>query len=176
LRFATVLIKVPELAESLTEGTLKQFSKKVGDYVEQDEEVATIETDKIDVAVNATEAGTITEISVEEEATVTVGQVIGKLDTSGEPKAKEEKKPKEEKTPKDEKPKEEAKPEPSEEKPSEPVQKQASSPKQESKPQAPKEEKESTPAPPPPKKSQPAQKGDEEKKFTLWTRDERRVW
>ncbi len=35
------------MAESITEGTLKQWSKQVGDYVEQDEEIATIETDKV---------------------------------------------------------------------------------------------------------------------------------
>jgi pyruvate/2-oxoglutarate dehydrogenase complex dihydrolipoamide acyltransferase (E2) component len=35
------------MAESITEGTLKSFSKQVGDYVEQDEEIATIETDKV---------------------------------------------------------------------------------------------------------------------------------
>jgi 2-oxoglutarate dehydrogenase E2 component (dihydrolipoamide succinyltransferase) len=47
LRFASTIVKVPQMAESITEGTLKQFSKKVGDYVEQDEEIATIETDKV---------------------------------------------------------------------------------------------------------------------------------
>jgi len=36
-----------EQAESITEGTLKQWSKQVGDYVKQDEEIATIETDKV---------------------------------------------------------------------------------------------------------------------------------
>jgi len=35
------------MAESITEGTLKQFSKQVGDFVEADEEIATIETDKV---------------------------------------------------------------------------------------------------------------------------------
>lgn len=35
------------MAESITEGTLKQWNKKVGDYVELDEEIATIETDKV---------------------------------------------------------------------------------------------------------------------------------
>jgi len=34
------------MAESISEGTLKQWSKQIGDYVEQDEEIATIETDK----------------------------------------------------------------------------------------------------------------------------------
>ena len=46
-RFASTAIVVPEMAESITEGTLKQFSKKVGDRVEVDEEIATIETDKV---------------------------------------------------------------------------------------------------------------------------------
>jgi 2-oxoglutarate dehydrogenase E2 component (dihydrolipoamide succinyltransferase) len=40
-------VEVPQMAESITEGTLKQFSKQVGDYVEADEEIATIETDKV---------------------------------------------------------------------------------------------------------------------------------
>jgi 2-oxoglutarate dehydrogenase E2 component (dihydrolipoamide succinyltransferase) len=41
------IVKVPQMAESITEGTLKQWSKQIGDYVEQDEEIATIETDKV---------------------------------------------------------------------------------------------------------------------------------
>jgi 2-oxoglutarate dehydrogenase E2 component (dihydrolipoamide succinyltransferase) len=40
-------IKVPQMAESITEGTLKQWSKQVGDTVNQDDEIATIETDKV---------------------------------------------------------------------------------------------------------------------------------
>jgi 2-oxoglutarate dehydrogenase E2 component (dihydrolipoamide succinyltransferase) len=45
--YAQTIVKVPQMAESITEGTLKQWSKKIGDYVEQDEEIATIETDKV---------------------------------------------------------------------------------------------------------------------------------
>ena len=45
--YAERIVKVPEMAESISEGTLKQWSKKVGDHVEQDEELATIETDKV---------------------------------------------------------------------------------------------------------------------------------
>jgi hypothetical protein len=52
LRFATTVVKVPQMAESITEGTLKSFSKQVGDYVEQDEEIATIETDKVRMFMN----------------------------------------------------------------------------------------------------------------------------
>jgi len=45
--YADKVVKVPEMAESISEGTLKQFSKQIGDYVAQDEEIATIETDKV---------------------------------------------------------------------------------------------------------------------------------
>lgn len=45
--YADKVVKVPQMAESISEGTLKQWSKQVGDYVEQDEEIATIETDKV---------------------------------------------------------------------------------------------------------------------------------
>jgi len=83
--YADKMVQVPQMAESISEGTLKQFSKGVGDFVEQDEELATIETDKIDVAVNAPEAGTIKEILVAEEDTVTVGQDIIRMEPGGAP-------------------------------------------------------------------------------------------
>lgn len=79
------------MAESITEGTLKQFSKQPGDYVEQDEEIATIETDKIDVAVNAPAAGTIKEFLAKEEDTVEVGQELVKMELGGEPGQKADK-------------------------------------------------------------------------------------
>lgn len=44
--YADQVVKVPQMAESISEGTLKQFSKQIGDFVELDEEIATIETDK----------------------------------------------------------------------------------------------------------------------------------
>jgi 2-oxoglutarate dehydrogenase E2 component (dihydrolipoamide succinyltransferase) len=62
------------MAESISEGTLRSWSKQVGDTVEVDEEVATIETDKIDVSVNAPTAGKIVELLAKEEDTVSVGQ------------------------------------------------------------------------------------------------------
>ncbi|UKZ76033.1 2-oxoglutarate dehydrogenase complex E2 component [Trichoderma virens FT-333] len=93
--YADKIIQVPPMAESISEGTLKQFSKSIGDYVEQDEEIATIETDKIDVAVNATESGIIREFFVNEEDTVTVGQDLVRVELGGEKPAESEK-PKEE--------------------------------------------------------------------------------
>ncbi|KAM0746112.1 dihydrolipoamide succinyltransferase [Meredithblackwellia eburnea MCA 4105] len=126
-------IKVPSMAESITEGTLKQWLKKKGDYVEADEEVATIETDKIDVAVNAPKAGTITDIFAAEEDTVTVGQDLFVLEAGAapeggaaapkesapEPKKEEEKapEPKKEETEKKPEPKKEAAPAPPPSKP-----------------------------------------------------------
>ncbi|KAG6016668.1 hypothetical protein E4U54_000769 [Claviceps lovelessii] len=83
--YADKVIKVPQMAESISEGTLKQFSKSIGDFVEQDEEIATIETDKIDVAVNAPESGFIKEFLVSEEDTVTVGQDLVRIELGGAP-------------------------------------------------------------------------------------------
>lgn len=73
-QYAGVTIKVPPMAESINEGTISQIHKFVGDHVEADEEVVTIETDKIDVSVNASERGVITKILVQEGSTVSVGQ------------------------------------------------------------------------------------------------------
>lgn len=108
------IVEVPTMAESISEGTLTSFDKEIGDFVEADEEIATIETDKIDVAVNAPFAGTITEFLVKPEDTVTVGQPLLKIErgegSASQNKPKEEKKdeaPKE--TKKDEAPKEEKK-------------------------------------------------------------------
>ncbi|XRM40594.1 2-oxoglutarate dehydrogenase complex E2 component [Aspergillus tubingensis] len=75
----TRVINVPAMAESISEGVLTTFHKQVGDYVEQDEEIASIETDKIDVAINASESGTIAKLLVNEGDTVTVGQAVIEL-------------------------------------------------------------------------------------------------
>ncbi|KAG1855693.1 hypothetical protein DFJ58DRAFT_880191 [Suillus subalutaceus] len=72
-QFHSKTVKVPQMAESISEGTLRSWSKQVGHTVEADE-VATIETDKIDVSVNALSAGKIVELLAKEEDTVSVGQ------------------------------------------------------------------------------------------------------
>ncbi|KAJ5506807.1 Dihydrolipoamide succinyltransferase [Penicillium expansum] len=71
------------MAESITEGTLSQFSKKVGDFIEADEELATIETDKIDVSVNAPLAGIIQRLFVAEGDVVNVDQEIAEIQAGG---------------------------------------------------------------------------------------------
>ncbi|KAJ5404985.1 hypothetical protein N7465_006269 [Penicillium sp. CMV-2018d] len=74
-----IVVRVPQMAESITEGTLNQFSKKVGDFIEADEELATIETDKIDVSVNAPQAGIIQQLFVAEGDVVNVDQEIAEI-------------------------------------------------------------------------------------------------
>lgn len=93
-------VKVPQMAESITEGTLKTWTKQVGDFVEADEEVATIETDKIDVSVNAPKSGKIVEILFKEEDTVTVGADLFKIEPGEGGAAKATEAPKEESAPK----------------------------------------------------------------------------
>ncbi|OAL43405.1 dihydrolipoamide succinyltransferase [Pyrenochaeta sp. DS3sAY3a] len=75
-------VVVPPMAESISEGTLASFNKKLGDYVEADEEVASIETDKIDIAVNAPVPGRLIEIFIEQGEVVHEGQEIASVETS----------------------------------------------------------------------------------------------
>ncbi len=75
-------IKVPELAESITEGTIAQWLKGVGDYVEQGEYIAELETDKVNIEIIAEHSGVITEFKSEPGDTVEVGQVIAVIDES----------------------------------------------------------------------------------------------
>jgi 2-oxoglutarate dehydrogenase E2 component (dihydrolipoamide succinyltransferase) len=79
------IVKTPEMAESITEGTLKGWSVKEGDYVEVDQEIGSIETDKIDVAINSPAAGTIKKFLANEEDTVQVGQDLIVMELGGEP-------------------------------------------------------------------------------------------
>ncbi|WP_299737477.1 2-oxoglutarate dehydrogenase complex dihydrolipoyllysine-residue succinyltransferase [Rossellomorea sp. y25] len=77
-------IKVPELAESITEGTIAQWLKQPGDYVEKGEYIVELETDKVNVEVISEEAGTIQELKADEGDTVEVGQVIAIVGAGGE--------------------------------------------------------------------------------------------
>ncbi|PWY75268.1 dihydrolipoamide succinyltransferase [Aspergillus sclerotioniger CBS 115572] len=70
------VISVPTMGDSISEGTLASFHKQIGDYVEQDEEVASIETAKVDIAINASDSGKITKFLVSDGDTVTVGQGV----------------------------------------------------------------------------------------------------
>ena len=69
-------ITVPELAESIMEGTIAQWLKKPGDYVEKGEYIVELETDKVNVEIISEEAGVVKELKAEEGETVQVGDVI----------------------------------------------------------------------------------------------------
>lgn len=71
-----VEIKVPALGESVTEATVAKWLVKAGDAVTIDQPLCELETDKVTVEVNATVAGSIVELAVEEGATVQVGGVL----------------------------------------------------------------------------------------------------
>ncbi|KAJ7650570.1 dihydrolipoamide succinyltransferase [Roridomyces roridus] len=133
-------VPVPQMAESITEGTLKSWLKQVGDSVSVDEEVATIETDKIDVSVNAPMSGKIVELLAQEEDTVTVGQDLFRI----EPGEAESSQPAPSPPAQENKPKEVEK----SDKPAEKPEPKAESPK----PQP----KSETPKPEPKEKSKPA--------------------
>ncbi|KAJ3326338.1 2-oxoglutarate dehydrogenase complex E2 component [Boothiomyces sp. JEL0866] len=78
-------IKTPSMGESITEGTLTQWHKQIGDYVERDEQIATIETDKIDVQVNAPESGKVLGLFAAEGDTVAVGADLFKIELGDVP-------------------------------------------------------------------------------------------
>ncbi|AJK69306.1 2-oxoglutarate dehydrogenase, E2 component, dihydrolipoamide succinyltransferase [Corynebacterium marinum] len=110
-------VEMPELGESVTEGTITQWLKSVGDTVEVDEPLLEVSTDKVDTEIPSPVSGTLLEILAEEDDTVDVGAVIARVGSGAAKKAEpkkeapkaEEKKPE----PKKEAPKaEEKKPEP----------------------------------------------------------------
>ncbi|WP_447042504.1 2-oxoglutarate dehydrogenase complex dihydrolipoyllysine-residue succinyltransferase [Vreelandella sp. H-I2] len=84
-------IKAPTFPESVAEGTVAAWHKKPGDSVERDELIVEIETDKVVLEVVAPEAGTLTDVMVEEGDTVESEQVLGKIGEGSAAGSKEEK-------------------------------------------------------------------------------------
>lgn len=75
-------VTVPMLPESVTEATLMTWNKKVGDFVQRDENLIDLETDKVVLELPAQQAGKLVEIIEADGATVTAGQLLAKIDTS----------------------------------------------------------------------------------------------
>ena len=109
-------VAMPELGESVTEGTITQWLKSVGDTVEVDEPLLEVSTDKVDTEIPSPVAGTLTEILADEDDTVDVGAIIARIGdgnaapaaSSEKEEAKEEPKAEEKAEPKAEEKKEEA--------------------------------------------------------------------
>lgn len=81
---ARIEVKMPKMGESITEGTIVQWVKNIGDYVSLDETLLEIATDKVDSEVPAPEAGVLVEILVKEGETVDVGVPIAILETNAD--------------------------------------------------------------------------------------------
>ncbi len=69
-------VLMPQMGESITEGTITKWLKKVGDTVQRDEPIFEISTDKVDAEIPSPAAGTLTEIKVAEGQTVTINTVV----------------------------------------------------------------------------------------------------
>ena len=76
-------IVMPQMGESITEGTVSKWLKAVGDKIEKDEPLLEISTDKVDAEVPSPVAGTLLEIRVEEGETVEVDSVVGLVGAEG---------------------------------------------------------------------------------------------
>ncbi len=72
-------VLMPQMGESIVEGTLTRWLKKLGDHVERDEPLFEISTDKVDTEIPAPAAGTLTEILVQEGATVGINTVVARI-------------------------------------------------------------------------------------------------
>jgi len=77
-----VQVTLPEMGESVTEGSIVEWRKKVGDFVAEGDPLVEVTTDKVDVEVPATASGVIKQILVSEGATVAVGTALVEIDTS----------------------------------------------------------------------------------------------
>ncbi len=75
-------IKVPAIGESISEVTLLKWSKKDGDYVERDEVIAELESEKATFEVNAEKAGVIKLAAIQEGDTIKIGDLLASIDES----------------------------------------------------------------------------------------------
>jgi 2-oxoglutarate dehydrogenase dihydrolipoamide succinyltransferase (E2 component) len=78
-------VAMPQMGVSVVEGTVVEWKKQVGDWVEADEIIASISTDKIDTDVESPATGRVQEIIVEVGATVEVGTVLARIATDAKP-------------------------------------------------------------------------------------------
>src|SRR5918912_406350 len=76
-------VVMPQMGESIAEGTITKCLKQVGDHVERDEPLFEISTDKVDAEIPSPASGTLTEIKFKEGDTVEVNTVVAVLDGEG---------------------------------------------------------------------------------------------
>jgi pyruvate dehydrogenase E2 component (dihydrolipoamide acetyltransferase) len=90
---AKIDVIMPQMGESIAEGTLSRWIKKVGDPVKRDEPIFEISTDKVDAEIPAPGAGVLAEILVQEGQTVAVQTVVARIETDASAGAAEKKAP-----------------------------------------------------------------------------------
>src|ERR1035437_5944172 len=78
---ARIDVIMPQIGESITEGTMSRWLKKVGDAVKRDEPIFEISTDKVDAEIPAPTAGVLAEVIVVDGQTVAVGTVVARIET-----------------------------------------------------------------------------------------------
>lgn len=78
---ARVDVIMPQMGESIAEGTMSRWIKQVGDAVKRDEPIFEISTDKVDAEIPAPNAGVLAEVLVKEGETVAVGTVVARIET-----------------------------------------------------------------------------------------------
>src|SRR6266851_1575004 len=76
-------IVMPQMGESIVEGTITKWLKKPGDKVQRDEPLFEISTDKVDAEIPAPASGVLKEVKVAEGTTVQVNTVVGVIDVEG---------------------------------------------------------------------------------------------
>src|SRR5215212_8850761 len=79
----TVQIRMPEMGESVTEGTILDWLVQVGDSVEAEEGIVEVSTDKVDTEVPSPASGVLTKILVQPDETVPVGTILGEISPEG---------------------------------------------------------------------------------------------
>src|SRR3989442_10079626 len=77
-------VVMPQMGESMAEGTIVRWIKKIGDNVDRDEPLFEISTDKVDAEIPSPAAGVLTEIKVREGETVPVNSVVATIAQAGE--------------------------------------------------------------------------------------------
>src|SRR4030081_1263974 len=75
-------VVMPQMGESIVEGTLTKWLKKAGEQVERDEPLFEISTDKVDTEIPSTAAGTLAEVIVEEGKTFGINTVVARINES----------------------------------------------------------------------------------------------
>src|SRR3981189_1132830 len=76
-------VVMPQMGESITEGTITKWLKKPGDTIQRDEPLFEISTDKVDAEIPSPSAGTLKEIKIAEGATVQINTVVATIDETG---------------------------------------------------------------------------------------------